>query len=82
VLLHCALQVTPSAVESLLTVTRMGTVAVLTRLAGGVSVKVIVGVGVDATMVVTAEAELEGLLEAEDAVIVTALPVGTEDGAV
>jgi len=57
-------------------------VAVLTRLAGGVSVKVIVGVGVDATMVVTAEAELEGLLEAEDAVIVTALPVGTEDGAV
>jgi hypothetical protein len=60
----------------------MGTVAVLTRLAGGVSVKVIVGVGVDATMVVTAEAELEGLLEAEDAVIVTALPVGTEDGAV
>jgi hypothetical protein len=49
---------------------------------GAACVKLIVGVGVEATMVVTADAELAGVLAAEEAVTVTTLPVGTEDGAV
>jgi hypothetical protein len=63
-------------------VTLTGTEAVLTMVVGGVSVNAIVGVGVEATMAVTADAELAGVLADEDAVTVTTLPVGTEDGAV
>ena len=62
--------------------TLTGAEAVLTMVVGSVSVNAIVGVGVEATMFVTADAELAGVLADEDAVTVTTLPVGTEDGAV
>lgn len=62
--------------------TLTGAEAVLTMVVGGACVKLIVGVGVEATMVVTADAELAGVLAAEDAVTVTTLPSGTDDGAV
>ena len=56
---------------------------VLTSDAGGACVKDSVrGGGGDATIVVVAMAEFEGVVAAEDAVIVTTLPVGTLAGAV
>ena len=79
---HCALQVTPSDDGSFATVTLTGTEAVLTSEVGGVCVNESVGETGEATMVVNAAAAFEGVVAAEEALIVTRPPVGTDAGAV
>lgn len=82
VLPHCVVQVTPPGGISLATVTLTGTCVTLTSVAGGGCVKDSVGGGGDATMVVVAIAAFEGVIAANEAVIVTTAPSGTEVGAV
>jgi len=79
---HCALQVTPSDEGSSATAALTEVEAVLTSEAGGVCVNESVGETGEATMVVNVTAAFEGVVAAEEAVIVTRPPVGTDAGAV
>jgi hypothetical protein len=80
VLLHCTDQLTPPGATSFVTVALTGACATAVSVAGGICLKVREG---DAAItVVKAIAGFDGVDAAEDAVIVTRPPLGTEAGAV
>lgn len=80
VLLHCTDHLTPPGATSFATVTLTGACAAAVSEVGGDCVKVRDGGA--ATTVVIAIAGFAGVVAAEEAVIVTNPPVGTEAGAV
>jgi hypothetical protein len=80
---HCTVHVTPPGFKSFATTTVTGTDPVLTSEPGKVEVNESEGDGGGpCVMVVVVAAEFEGVVAAEAAMILTALPVGTAAGAV